>query len=53
MAFQIADTVHTATREVVSIFRMIKGQFSDRLSNPWRAWRPWREPLSGRGIDSR
>ena len=32
---------------------MIKREISDRLSNPWRARRPWREPISGRGIDSR
>ena len=29
---------------------MIKGEAGDCLSNPWR---PWREPISGRGIASR
>ena len=32
---------------------VIKGQMSDRLSDAWRAWRLWREPIAGRGIDSR
>jgi hypothetical protein len=32
---------------------MTKGQGNDRLFNPWRAWRPWREPISGGRIDSR